>query len=203
MKKLNTYLFVTALLLVVIGVICIIHPFEIFASMAWLVGLLILLAGCTTLFFGLRAQHVLPNAGSTTLLGVLSIIIGIIFLGNNLLAEGVIAVVFSMWVLFEGISLLMLAFSYKHSGYNKWWIMLLLGLCSAILGLLALSHPIHTGAFMGILIGFGIFANGVVRLVALVALKHISTSIRDNVESAKAIPIDDMQAQKETTASEQ
>ena len=181
----------------VIGVICIIHPLDIFVGMAWLVGLLILLAGCTTIFFGLRAQRVLPNAGSTTMLGVLGIIIGIIFLGNSILAEGVIAVVFSMWVLFEGISLLMLAFSYKRNGYDKWWIMLLLGICSAVLGLLALTHPIHMGAFMGVLIGIGIFANGVVRLVALVALKHITSVIRDGKESAEALPIDDIQKPEE------
>ena len=197
MKKLNVYLFVTALLLVVIGVICIIHPLDIFAGMAWLVGLLILLAGCTTIFFGLRAQRVLPNAGSTTMLGVLGIVIGIIFLGNNILAEGVIAVVFSMWVLFEGISLLMLAFSYKRNGYDKWWIMLLLGICSAVLGLLALTHPIHMGAFMGVLIGIGIFANGVVRLVALVALKHITSALHDSKESAEALHIDDQQKPEE------
>ena len=198
MKKLNVYLFVTALLLVVIGVICMIHPADIFAGMAWLVGVLILLAGCTTIFFGLRAQRMLPNAGSTTLLGVLGIIIGLIFLSNTILAEGVLAVVFSMWVLFEGISLLMLAFSYKRSGYDKWWIMMLLGVCSALLGLLALTHPIHTGSFLGVLIGIGIFANGVVRLVALVALKHITAAIRDSKESSEAIPIDDLQKPEES-----
>lgn len=197
MKKLNVYLAITALLLVVIGVICMIHPVAIFSDMAWLAGLLIMLAGCSTLIFGLRAQRVLPNAGSTTLLGVLGIIIGLIFLGNKFFAAGVIAVVFSMWVLFEGISLLMLAFGYKRNGYDKWWFMLLLGICSALLGLLALTHPVHTGGFVGVLIGIGIFANGIVRLVALVALKHIAEACRECEERANAINIDDLQQPKE------
>ncbi|KWW29547.1 MAG: hypothetical protein AUK63_1458 [bacterium P3] len=192
MKKLNIYLIVTALLLMVLGVACMIHPGEIFVSMAWLAGLLILLSGCSTLLFGLRAQRLLPNAGSTTLLGVLQIIVGLIFFSNGFIAAGTMVVVFSLWVMFEGISLWVLAFDYKRGGYTKWWVMLLLGFCSMVLGFLALHNPSTTGSVLGFLIGTGIFANGVVRLVALVALKHIGNRLRDLRESATAIPIDDV-----------
>ena len=86
MKRVNIYLFLSALLLIVLGVVCILNPGESFVTMAWLVGLLILLTGVFGLLFGLRAQRYLPNAGSTTLLAVFQIVVGLMFLANGLLA---------------------------------------------------------------------------------------------------------------------
>ena len=193
MKKVNIYLLITSLLLIVLGVVCILNPVEIFNTMAWLVGLLILLTGVTSLFFGLRAQRYLPNAGSTTLLAVFQIIVGLMMLGNSILSSIVIIAVFAIWVMFEGLSLSVLSFDYKRSGYERWWIMFLLGLCSVILGFLALRNPETIEAVMGILLGIGIFANGIERIVAFSGLNRIQNLVRDLKESNEAVNIDDIQ----------
>ncbi len=192
MKKVNAYLIITALLLIVLGVVCVMNPQEIFASMAWVAGLLILVSGFTTLFFGLRAQKYLPNAGSTMLMAVFQIIIGLILLCNTaIVAEVVVTLVFSMWVMIEGVSLGVLAFDYKKSGYDLWWIMMLLGVCSVVLGFLALRNPSDTSTFLGIMLGIGIFANGIVRIIAFTALKRIGEAVRDMKESSTAMNIDE------------
>lgn len=192
MKRINVYLIITAVLLIVLGVVCIFNPGAGFASAAWLMGLLILLSGVSSLIFGLRAQAFLPNAGSTTLLAVFQIIVGLM-LGTNILASEVALIaVFAMWVMFEGISLAVLSIDYKKGGYNRWWLMTLLGVCSILLGFLALRKPETTGAFLGILLGLGILANGIVRIVAFFGLKRIENRLRDLKESATATPIDDI-----------
>jgi uncharacterized membrane protein HdeD (DUF308 family) len=193
MKRVNTYLLITALLMIVLGVVCILNPVDIFNSMAWLVGLLILCTGVTSLFFGLRAQRYLPNAGSTTLLAVFQILVGLMMLGNSVLSAVAIVAIFAIWVMFEGVSLSVLSFDYKRSGYERWWIMLLLGVCSLVLGFLALRNPEKVEALMGILLGIGIFANGIERVVAFSALKRIGNTLRDIRESATAYNIDDKQ----------
>lgn len=193
MKRVNFYLLITALLMIVLGVVCILNPVDIFNSMSWLVGLLILCTGVTALFFGLRAQRYLPNAGSTTLLAVFQIVVGLMMLGSNYLAATAIVAVFALWVMFEGISLAVLSFDYKRSGYERWWIMLILGSCSLILGFLALRNPEEVKVLMGVLLGIGIFANGIERIVAFSALKRIGNTIRDIKESRDAINIDDLQ----------
>ena len=193
MKKVNIYLLITSLLLIVLGVVCILNPIEIFNTMAWLVGLLILLTGVTSLFFGLRAQRYLPNAGSTTLLAVFQIVVGLMMLGNSVLSSIAIIAVFAIWVMFEGLSLSVLSFDYKRSGYERWWIMFLLGLCSVILGFFALRNPETIEAVMGILLGIGIFANGIERIVAFSGLNRIQNLVRDLKESNEAVNIDDIQ----------
>ena len=190
MKRINTYLIITAVLLIALGVVCIIHPGASFASAAWLMGLLIIASGVFSLIFGLRAQAFLPNAGSTTLLAVFQIIVGLMLATNILASEVALIAVFSMWVLFEGVSLAVLSLDYKKGGYDRWWLMLLLGLCSIILGFLALRNPERTGVFLGVLLGLGILANGIVRIVAFFGLKRIENRLRDLEESANATPID-------------
>ena len=190
MKRVNLYLILTALLLRVLGVVCIFNPGEALLAASWLVGLLILLTGIFGLLFGLRAQKFLPNAGSTTLLAVFQIIVGLLFLCKGVVAVESLIIVFVMWVIFEGISLSVLSFDYKKSGYDGWWIMLLLGLLSLGLGVIALHNPAGVGTLMGVLLGIGILANGIDRIVAIFALKRIQRALRDIHDSATATPID-------------
>ena len=77
MKRINIYLIITAVLLIALGVVCIFNPGESFASATWLLGVIILVSGLSSLIFGLRAQAFLPNAGSTTLLAMFQIIVGL------------------------------------------------------------------------------------------------------------------------------
>lgn len=190
MKRVNFYLLVTALLLIVLGVVCILNPGESFVSMAWLIGLLILLTGVFGLLFGLRAQKYLPNAGSTTLLAIFQIVVGVLFVCNGILAAETLIVIFAIWVMFEGISLAVLSFDYKRAGYDRWWLMSLLGLCSMVLGFFALRNPAGVGTIFGILLGIGIFANGVERIIAYGGLKRIQNRLRDLDESANSYNID-------------
>ncbi len=190
MKKINVYLIVTAILLIVLGVLCIANPGASFLSTAWIMGLIILLSGISQFIMGLTLGRMLPNAGMTTLMGLLQIIIGVMLLGNDLLASTTLIVAFAMWVMFEGISLAVNAFEYKHFHFGGWWIMLLLGICSIVLGFLALQNPDVTAPSLGMLVGLGILANGIVRIVAFFGIKRIGNRIRDFKEKVEAISID-------------
>ena len=196
MKKLNIYLFITAVLLIILGVVCIFNPGAGFISAAWMLGLIILASGISSLIFGLRAQKVLPNAGTSTLLAIFQIVIGLMLSTNILASSAAIIAVFSMWVMFEGISLAVLSFDYKRDGYKQWWLMFLLGICSILLGFFALRKPEATGIFLGILLGLGILANGIVRIIAFFGLKRIRKKVRDIKESLTATPIDEVNSTK-------
>ena len=188
--KSRIYLILTSLLLIAVGVVCILNPVEGFTAMAWLVGLIIFVAGGLTLLCGLRLKSFLPNSSMTTFLGVFELVIGLLFLSNSLLAATTLIVVFSLWIMFEGISLSVLSFDYKKSGYDRWWVMLLLGIVSILLGFLAMRQPSGAGSLLGFLLGIGILSNGVVRFVAVIALQRIHNRLRDLRESAEAVPID-------------
>ena len=120
------------------------------------------------------------------------IIVGLMLATDILASELALIVVFSMWVIFEGVSLAVLSIDYRRSGYNRWWLMMVLGVCSIVFGFLALREPEYTGTFLGILLGLGILANGIIRIVAFFGLRRIHNRLRDLKESATATPIDDI-----------
>lgn len=178
----KTYLVVTAVLFIALGAFFIIRPIEGMVSVAWLAGLMMLLSGCFSLFFNLRHQAVMPNAGSSTLMSVLQIILGIMFLSNNALTLVTLIVMFAMWILFEGIQLAVLAFDYKRFGFKQWWLMLVLGICSVMLGFYALQRPDATGVTISFMVGIAIISNGIIRLVAFSGINKVER----RVEGAKS-----------------
>ena len=169
------------MLLVVLGCLIVAKPVEGLSEIAWLAGLLMLVSGLCTLIFSIRGQAVMPNAASTTLMSVLQIILGCMFLFNNALSAMTLIVMFAMWIEVEGIQLAVLSFEYKKFGYRQWWLMLILGICSVVLGFYALLHPAATGVTISLLVGVAIIANGITRLVAFFAINRV----QHRVEGAK------------------
>ncbi|MBR1792064.1 MAG: DUF308 domain-containing protein [Bacteroidales bacterium] len=180
-KKTKIYLAITAVLFIVLGGLFIIKPLEGMISVAWLVGLLMLISGVCTLFFSLRHEAIMPNAGSTTLMSVLQVVLGLMFLFNRGLTVAMLIIVFGLWIVVEGIQLAVLSFEYKKYGMKGWWLMLILGICSVILGVYALFHPLATGATISVLVGVAIIANGISRLVAFSGI----SKVQKRIEGAK------------------
>ena len=77
--KVKIHLILTAIILMAVGVLCVIYPENSLGPLTWLLGVLILASGCFTILFSLKAQKILPNASSTTLLGVFQIMLGSLF----------------------------------------------------------------------------------------------------------------------------
>ena len=184
MKKVTStkiYLVVTAVLLIVLGCLFLFRPAEGIVEVAWLAGVLLLVSGCFTLFFSLRSQAIMPNAGSTTLMSVLQIILGLMFLFNRGLTVATLILMFGMWIIVEGIQLAVLSFDYKKYGMKQWWLMLILGICSVVLGFFALLRPDVSSVTISILVGLAIISNGIVRLVAFSGINRVQR----RVESVK------------------
>lgn len=192
MKHVSFYLGITSLIMIFLGVLCILHPQEIFLSMTWILGLLVFLSGLFTTLVGVYGKGSLPNASSTMLVGVIQLLVGLIFMCKGFVAGTAIIVVFALWVMIEGVSLAAHSLEYRRIHYSRWWVMFLLGLSSLVLGFVALHNIEPTSQLIGILIGLGIFANGVVRLIALIALKYIKGQVQEAIDDASAINIDDI-----------
>lgn len=192
--KVKIHLILTALILLTLGIICVLNPFKSFQAVAWLIGLLILCSGIISLLFGLKAQAILPNAASTTLMSLFQITIGAIFMLNSRIAEGSLIVVFAVWMMFESINILVGAFDYRKAGYQQWWLMLILGLISIALSLYAICNPAVTTVAITALLGLGLMSIGMVRLAAIPAvsrlqkrIKEVKQGVEDFKEDVRAI----------------
>ncbi len=161
----------TGILLIALGVVCICNPVETLFASAWLIGLLTLTAGISTMIFTFMTQRFLPNSGTRMLSALLQILLGIFFLVHNGALTASLPLVFAIWVIVEGITLTIESFDFKKVGFGMWWCMCLLGIAGVVLGFLGLRDPITAGKTLTTLIGLGIIANGLFYLVAFFGIK--------------------------------
>ncbi len=171
------WLAIAGVLLVVLGVVCICKPAATLFTAAWLIGLFTLIAGISKLVFALKTQLFLPNSGTRALSGLLEIVIGIIFLGNNIFVAVSLPVIFAMWVLIESIIIAVNSFDYKRVGFPGWFVILLLGICGIVLGVLGLKNPDVTAATLSTLIGLGVIAMGAAYLFALLGITRFQKRV--------------------------
>jgi len=171
---------ITGAALIALGIICICRPIATVITLAWMIGILTLVSGISTLFNWISVRKYFTQSGSIFLSAILQILFGIIFLKHDLIMATVLPIMFSFLLIFEGINLAVRSLDYKKVGFGGWWINLILGICASVLGLLALSSPIAGGHLLSIFLGMGFIEIGIVYIVAIFAIKRFGKVINKN-----------------------
>ena len=166
------WLCIAGLLLIILGVVCMAKPDITLISAAWVLGCLTLFAGITKMVFTLRTQAFLPNSGTRALSAMFDIFFGCFFLFNILGTAISLPVVFAIWVMVEGIVIAVQSFDYKAVGFPQWWVLLILGVCGAVLGFFGLRNLDVTAGVLSTIIGLGIIANGLAYILAVVGVNR-------------------------------
>lgn len=170
-KSTKIWLVISGILLIVLGVFCIAKPGETLLASAWLIGIFTLVSGISKIIFTFKTQRFLPNSGSRMLSALLQIFLGCFFLFDLLETAIALPVVFSLWVMFEGIIIAIQSFDYKKVGFGSWWAILILGIAGAILGIYGMSNPVFSGTILSTLIGLAIVAVGIAYLMGYTGIK--------------------------------
>ncbi|MBO4360006.1 MAG: DUF308 domain-containing protein, partial [Eubacteriaceae bacterium] len=86
-------------------------------------------------------------------------------------------VIFAMWVLIESVIITVNSFDYKRVGFSAWWVILVLGVCGIVLGVLGLRNPDVTAATLSTLIGLGVISMGAAYLCALMGVTRFEKKV--------------------------
>ena len=190
-KSTKIWLGIAGCLLVILGIVCICKPAGTLFATAWLIGCFTLISGISKLIFTVRTEAFLPNSGSRMLSAILQILLGVAFLVFNVALTASLPIVFALWVMVEGVIIAVQSFDYKRVGFPYWWVMLLLGICGAVLSVFFMRNPVDSAVTLSTLIGLGIIALGVSYIVALVGIKkfekrieEVKTNIQNTIDSA-------------------
>lgn len=177
-KSSKIWLGISGVLLVALGIMCICEPAATLFATAWTIGCFTLMAGIFKLIFTFKTQKFLPNSASRVLSAIFEIIIGIIFLCNNLFVAATLPVIFVVWVLVESIFVAIHSFDYKKFGFPYWWALLLIGIVGVVLGVLGLRNPDVSAVTLSTLIGIAILLIGAGYLVALFGINRFEKSLQ-------------------------
>lgn len=185
------WLCVAGVLLVILGILCIAKPDITLVSAAWVLGCLTLFAGCAKLIFTLRTQAFMPNSGTRMLSALLDIFFGCFFLFNLLGTAVSLPVVFTIWVMIQGIVIAVQSFDYKKVGFPYWWALLILGTAGAVLGFFGLRNLDIAAVTLSTLIGIAIIANGLAYICAVAGVIHFEKKVQGFREAVRGAIADE------------
>lgn len=151
---------ISGLLLIGTGVWCFANPGANILSLAFVLGCAMLffgLSGVLTYIYNRKAHEVSGWILEETLI---TIILAIIVLSNQLVTDATIPVFFGMWIIFTGVMRVVAAFALRQKGAKIWSFSLAFGSISVIMGIYAFLNPILINMQMPILIGLFFLIQG-------------------------------------------
>ena len=175
------WLCIAGILLIALGVYCILKPNITLVSAAWFLGIMTLLTGVSKMVFTFRTQAFIPNSGTRMLSALLDVFFGCFFLFNLIGTAMSLPFVFILWVIIEGISIVVLSFDYKKVGFPSWWALLLLGIVGIVFGILGLKNMEVTAVTLSVLIGIAVILFGLAHILAVAGVNRFEKAVHQAV----------------------
>ena len=184
-KSTKIWLCIAGILLVALGVYFLINPNITLVSAAYVLGFLTLFTGISKLVFTFKTQAFMPNSGTRMLMGLLDVFFGCFFLFNLLGTAASLPFVFALWVIIEGVGIIVASFDYKKVGFPYWWALLLLGIIGVLLGILGFRNMDVTAVMLSTLISISVILFGVAHILAVAGVTRFEKAIKDQVQAIK------------------
>lgn len=165
LKKLLLVMWILiAAVAIVAGTYLLLNPLVALASSAWIIGLVLGSSGIGSLvtYFRQRGE---PGAGWQLADGILTLLLAVYVLFNQLFAITMLPYLASCWVIFFGVRKIIGAVEQKRDPYSDWGWTLVLGIVTLIVGMSMLSRPIMTMFTVASIMGLLFVYRGIVTII--------------------------------------
>jgi len=169
-KKVTGGSIVLAVLMIIVGIIAMLAPWEFGLVIALVVGWSAIFNGVAQIIYAFRTHGGL-HVALEIILGIIYIIAGVYLLMHPVGGLLALTLVLACFLLVYGVFALVLAFRIKP--LKGWGWVLFDAIITILLGLLIWAHwPFNSDWVVGTLFGISIFISGITRLMVSLALKN-------------------------------
>jgi uncharacterized membrane protein HdeD (DUF308 family) len=159
---------------IIFGALALIWPFPATLAATLLIGVAFVVSGIVALIAGIRGTGA-ESRGYTIILGLISIVAGVITVGWPLTGAISLTLVLAAWLLVRGITEIAYAFRMRR----RRWMMLLYGVVNILLALMVVATvPLSALTIPGFILGMSFLFGGVVAIMAGVDQKSGTTAFR-------------------------
>jgi uncharacterized membrane protein HdeD (DUF308 family) len=173
-KRASGWSIALGLLMIVLGIIAMLAPWEFGIVIALIIGWMAIFNGVAQIIYGIRTH----SGGRTVLeviLGLIYIIAGIYLLMHPVGGLLVITIFLASFLIVYGIFALVLAFQMRP--LPGWGWVLFDAIITILLGILIWAHwPMNSEWVVGTLFGISILVSGVTRLMMSLAIRRIGAA---------------------------
>jgi len=164
-KQMTTF----GIIAIILGILCMIAPVITGLSIALLLGILVMAGGLLRMTWAFKAGGVGKGGILRLLLGVLTVICGLLLVINPLFAAGFLTILLSLYFIFDGLVEIAAGTSTKQG-----WLTFA-GVISIILGIMLwTSFPLSGPWALGILLGLKLLMIGIIMLTGGSAVKQLA-----------------------------
>ncbi|MBK8382608.1 MAG: DUF308 domain-containing protein [Ignavibacteria bacterium] len=131
-------LLIQGIIMLILGIYILNNPVEMLAGISLWIGILILFTGILGIFGWIFAGKEHRDTGAL-IWSLLSVVFGLIILGNLLAAMKAVTVIFGIWILVTGFSLLSSGWKVKKEN-SMGWFLVIVGILSLIAGIMMITN---------------------------------------------------------------
>lgn len=160
-KTLSRVLWVVAgILLVIAGVLCIKNPEVVVGSLSLLLGIAMLFSGIVDIVIFAGAHNYIAGSGWFLLDGIVTVLLSLFVLCNDLFTAIALPFIFGMWLLFSGIAKFVNSFDLQRLGVRGWGWLTALGVLLAAAGFVSFLSPMASIFAMAVIVGMLLILQG-------------------------------------------
>ena len=159
---------IIGILLSAAGCICLWNPGIALSTISIFLGVIVLFSGIVDIVIFAKGNHLLFGAGWFLVDGILSIILSLFILWNQVFTALTLPLILGMWLIFSGLSRFVHSFELRNFGVRGWGWITVIGLLMTVVGFISFMNPvvgiIAVTALCGILLvfqGIGFIINAV------------------------------------------
>ncbi len=162
MKVLNI---IAGVLLIAAGVYCLCNQDIAALTAGLMVGIFMLVSGVIEIVVFAATSGVLFGSGWLLLDGILTVILSLFLLFNQWFTMMSLPLLFTVWLLFSGISRFVSAFDLRAFGVRGWGWVLAIGILLILVGFLCMMDPWVSVAAIGLTVGLVFLLEGISSIV--------------------------------------
>ena len=162
MKVLNI---IAGVLLIAAGVYCLCNQDIAALTAGLMVGIFMLVSGVIEIVVFAATSGVLFGSGWLLLDGILTVILSLFLLFNQWFTMMSLPLLFTVWLLFSGISRFVSAFDLRAFGVRGWGWVLAIGILLILAGFLCMMDPWVSVAAIGLTVGLVFLLEGISSIV--------------------------------------
>ena len=156
---------VAGILLIAAGIYCLCNEDVAVLSAGLMLGIFMLAAGIAEIVVFAGTSGVLIGSGWLLLDGVLTVIMSLFLLFNQWFTLLSLPFLFTVWLMFSGISRFVSAFDLHALGVRGWGWVLAVGILLMVAGFLCMMDPWVSAAAVGVTVGLVFLLEGISAIV--------------------------------------
>jgi uncharacterized membrane protein HdeD (DUF308 family) len=168
---------IKGIILIILSFVVFRHPVSALVGIALYIGIALLLTGIVLIITSITARKLMENWGWKLGEGVFDTLFGFILLTHPGVTAVVLPFIVGFWVLFYGIMLFVDSFGIKKAGLKGWWIQLITGILTVIIGYTITFNPVAGMLTITMFMGIAILLFGIYNVVLAFGLKKFHESV--------------------------